>query len=153
MFIRARLMATAAIAALTLTATGPLLAATPDDTIIQAYTLDDIISLDPAEVFEFTASEIIGNSYEPLIGYELDDVSKIFGVVAESWELSEDGMTMSFKIREGKKFASGNDLTAEDVVFSLVRGVKLDKSPAFILGQFGLTAENVDEKIKQTGDY
>ncbi|MBZ4689382.1 MAG: DdpA [Cereibacter sp.] len=153
MFIRARLMATAAIAALTLTATGPLLAATPDDTIIQAYTLDDIISLDPAEVFEFTTSEIIGNSYEPLIGYELDDVSKIFGVVAESWELSEDGMTMSFKIREGKKFASGNDLTAEDVVFSLVRGVKLDKSPAFILGQFGLTAENVDEKIKQTGDY
>ncbi|MCE8422266.1 ABC transporter substrate-binding protein, partial [Rhodovulum sulfidophilum] len=50
-------------------------------------------------------------------------------------------------------FASGNDLTAEDVVYSLVRAVKLDKSPAFILGQFGLTPDNVEEKIKQTGDY
>jgi peptide/nickel transport system substrate-binding protein len=114
----------AALTALPLTAR----AETPADTIIQAWTLDDMISLDPAEVFEFSASEIIGNSYEPLIGYELDDVSKIFGVVAESWTLSEDGKTMSFVVRQGKKFASGNDLTAEDVVFSLTRAVKLDKS-------------------------
>ncbi|WP_163464559.1 hypothetical protein [Escherichia coli] len=39
------------------------------------------------------------------------------------------------------------------VVYSLVRAVKLDKSPAFILGQFGLTPDNVEEKVKQTGDY
>jgi peptide/nickel transport system substrate-binding protein len=139
----------AALTALPMTAR----AETPADTIIQAWTLDDMISLDPAEVFEFSASEIIGNSYEPLIGYELDDVSKIFGVVAESWTLSEDGKTMSFVVRQGKKFASGNDLAADDVVFSLTRAVKLDKSPAFILGQFGLTAENVDAMVVQTGDY
>ena len=112
-----------------------------------------MISLDPAEVFEFSASEIIGNSYETIIGYDIADVSKIFGVVAEDWTMSEDGKTMSFTIRQGKKFASGNDLTAEDVVFSLVRAVKLDKSPAFILGQFGLTPDNVETMVKQTGDY
>ncbi|WP_182446620.1 ABC transporter substrate-binding protein [Cereibacter sphaeroides] len=152
MFIRARLLATAAVAAFALT-TAPLSAETPPDTFIQAWAIDDMITLDPAEVFEFTASEIIGNSYETIIGYDVNDVSNIFGRVAESWELSEDGRTMSFKVREGKTFASGNDLTAEDVVYSLVRAVKLDKSPAFILGQFGLTPDNVEEKIKQTGDY
>jgi peptide/nickel transport system substrate-binding protein len=80
-------------------------------------------------------------------------VSKIYGRVAESWTVSPDGKTITFKVKQNKKFASGNPLTAEDVVFSLQRAVILDKSPAFILGQFGLTKDNVKEKIKQTGPY
>jgi peptide/nickel transport system substrate-binding protein len=128
-------------------------AETPADTLIMAWTIDDIISLDPAEIFEFSAAEIAGNTYERLINYETDDVSKIYGEVAESWEISADGKTLTFKIREGSSFASGNPLTAEDAVFSLVRAIKLDKSPAFILGQFGLTPDNVEDKIKQTGEY
>ncbi len=132
---------------------GGALAATPKDTLVMAWTFDDIISLDPAEVFEFSGSEIVGNSYETLIGYDLKDVSKIFGVAAESWTTSADGKTLTFKIREGKKFASGNPMTAEDVVFSLQRAVLLDKSPAFIVGQFGMTKDNVKDKIKQTGPF
>ena len=96
-------------------------------------------------------SEITGNTYERLINYDPKDVSKIYGEVAESWTVSPDGKTFTFKIRPNKKFASGNPLTAEDVVFSLQRAVILDKSPAFILGQFGLTKDNVKDKIKQTG--
>ena len=69
----------------------------------------------------FRTSEIAGNTYERLIGYDINDVSKIFGVVAESWTVSDDGKTFTFKIREGRKFASGNPITAEDVVFSLQR--------------------------------
>jgi len=127
-------------------------AETPPDTLIQAWSIDDIISLDPAEVFEFTASEILGNSYQGLVGYDVNNVSDIFGVVAESWEVSADGKTFSFKIRDGMKFASGNPITAADAVFSLQRAIKLDKSPAFILTQFGFNAENVDAKIRQTGE-
>src|SRR5918994_291787 len=126
-------------------------AATPADTLVQAWQIDDVISLDPAEVFEFTAAEIMGNTYERLINYDPKDVSKIYGEVAESWSVSPDGKTFSFKIRPNKKFASGNPITAEDAVFSLQRAVLLDKSPAFILGQFGLTKDNARDKIKQTG--
>src|ERR687889_1789162 len=126
-------------------------AATPADTLVQAWQSDDIISLDPAEVFEFSASEIIGNTYERLVTYDIKDVSKISGQVAESWTVSPDGKTFTFKIRPNKKFASGNPVTAEDAVFSLQRAVLLDKSPAFIIGQFGLTKDNVKDKIKQTG--
>ena len=127
-------------------------AETPPDTLIMAWSIDDVISLDPAEVFEFTASEILGNSYQGLIGYNVEDVSDIFGVIAESWEVAPDGMSISFKIREGMQFASGNPITADDVVFSLTRAVKLDKSPAFILTQFGLNGDNVDEMVVKTGD-
>ncbi|PZQ97583.1 MAG: ABC transporter substrate-binding protein [Cereibacter sphaeroides] len=153
MFFRLRSMAVAAVASLAVAHAVPVYAETPPDTLIQALAIDDIISLDPAEVFEISTTEMLGNSYETIIGYDINDVSKIFGVVADNWTLSPDGLTMSFNIKQGKKFASGNDMTAADVVYSLVRTVKLDKSPAFILGQFGLTPDNVEEKVKQTGDY
>lgn len=127
-------------------------AETPADTLIQAWAIDDVITLDPAEVFEFTASEILGNSYQGLIGYDINDVSNIFGVIAEKWVVSDDGKTFTFTIRPGMKFASGNPITADDAVFSLQRAIKLDKSPAFILTQFGFNADNVDAMIRKTGD-
>ena len=141
----------AAVATTMATSLSAVKAATPPDTLVAAWQIDDIISLDPAEVFEFTAAEIMGNTYERLINYDPKDVSKIYGEVAESWTVSPDGKTFTFKIRPDKKFASGNPVTAEDAVFSLQRAVLLDKSPAFILGQFGLTKDNVKDKIKQTG--
>jgi len=127
-------------------------AETPADTLIQAWAIDDIITLDPAEVFEFSASEVLGNSYQGLIGYNVNDVSDIFGVIAEKWEVSEDGKTFTFTLRPDMKFASGNPITAEDAVYSLQRVIKLDKSPAFILTQFGFNADNVDAMIRKTGD-
>jgi peptide/nickel transport system substrate-binding protein len=148
-----KLLLSAAMVATMATSFSAVQAATPPDTLVQAWQIDDIISLDPAELFEFSSSEISGNTYERLISYDLKDVSKISGEVAESWTVSPDGKTFTFKIRQGKKFASGNPLTAEDVVFSLQRAVILDKSPAFIIGQFGLTKENAKDKIKQTGPY
>jgi peptide/nickel transport system substrate-binding protein len=147
-----RFFATAVVAASLGFPAVPVVAETPPDTLIQAWQIDDIISLDPAEVFEFTASEILGNTYQPLVSYDVDNVSDIFGVVAESWSVSEDGKTFTFVIRPDLKFASGNPITAADAVFSLQRAVKLDKSPAFILTQFGLNAENVDQMVRQTGD-
>jgi len=126
-------------------------AATPPDVFVQAMTIDDIITLDPAEIFEFSGAEYGAQVYDRLITYPVDDVEDIQGHVAESWEVSEDGKTYVFKIRDGITFHSGNPLTAEDVAFSLQRVVKLDKSPAFILTQFGFTADNVEEKIRATG--
>ena len=147
-----RTLLAATVAAFALLGAPAVKAETPADTLVQAWAIDDIISLDPAEIFEFTASEIAGNSYEGLISYDPKDVTKIFGKIAESWEVAADGMSISFKIKPGRTFASGNPITADDVVFSLTRAVKLDKSPAFILTQFGLTKDNVDEMVVKTGD-
>lgn len=150
--LQSRFLASVALSALMLGAVpAATFAETPPDTLIQAWSIDDIISLDPAEIFEFTTSEIAGNTYETLIGYNPANVAEVFGKAAESWTVSEDGKTISFTMKEGRSFASGNPITAEDAVFSLVRAVKLDKSPAFIIGQLGLTPDNVEANIVQTG--
>jgi len=146
-----KLAVAAAIVTTMATSFSAMQAATPKDTLVTAWQIDNILSLDPGEVFEFTSAEIMGNTYERLIGYDPKDVSKIHGEVAEFWTVSPDEKTFTFKVRPNKKFASGNPVSAEDVVFSLQRAVILDKSPAFILGQFGLTKENVKDKIKQSG--
>ena len=70
-----RLIAAAMLAAVPLGAPAAR-AETPADTLVQAWAIDDIITLDPAEVFEFTASEILGNTYEQLISYDVEDVSR-----------------------------------------------------------------------------
>ena len=128
-------------------------AATPKDTLVMASKIDDIITLDPAEIFEFSGAEYAANAYDRLINYDVDNVSDIYGGIAESWQISDDGLTFTFKIRQGVTFASGNKLTADDVVFSLKRVVTLDKSPAFILTQFGFTPENIEQTITKVDDY
>ncbi len=127
-------------------------AATPADTLVEGFAIDDIISMDPAEAFELSTAEVTGNTYDLLVRLDLNDTSKVKGDLAESWTISDDGLTYTFKLRPGLKFASGNPLTAEDVAWSFERVVKLDKSPAFILTQFGIDADNVAEKAKAADD-
>jgi len=130
----------------------PFQAATPDDTLVQAMAIDDIISLDPAEVFEFTSTELIDNSYALLVRFNPDDPANVINELAQDWSVSDDRLTYMFHLRDGVKFASGNKVTAHDVAFSFERVVKLNKSPAFLITQFGLTPENVAEKAKAVDD-
>jgi peptide/nickel transport system substrate-binding protein len=139
--------ATAAIAVV-LAAGAPAFAETPADTLVEAFAIDDIISMDPGEAFEFSTAEMTGNSYSMLVRLDMSDTSKVVGDLAESWSVSDDGLTYTFKLKPGLKFASGNPITAEDVAWSFERVVKLDKSPAFIINQFGLNGDNVTEKAK-----
>ena len=121
---------------------------TPKDTLVMAYVIDDIISLDPAEIYEFTASEYMANTYDRLVVIDPYDPSQLKLQAAESWSVSDDGKVFTFKIRPGIKFHSGNDLTAEDVEFSMERFVKLDLNPSFIMTQFGLSKDNVDAMVR-----
>lgn len=145
----------AALAAVLLATTaGTALAATPKDALVIAATIDDITSLDPAEVFEFSGGDVMNNVYDTLLSIDPKALDKGYiPGIAESWSVSADGLTYVFKIRQGVKFHSGNPLTADDVVFSLMRAVKLNKTPAFILNQFGLTKETVDQKVRKTGPF
>ena len=145
---RMRLMTTSAAMALLLAAAPQAFAATPVDTLVEGFAIDDIISLDPGEAFELSTAEVTANTYSKLVNLDMNDTSKVVGELAESWTISEDGLTYTFKLKPGLKFASGNPITAEDVAFSFERAVKLDKSPAFLLTQFGLTGDNVTEKAK-----
>jgi peptide/nickel transport system substrate-binding protein len=145
-----RLLRTLTLAAL-VSVSGAALAATPKDTLVIAWAIDDIITMDPAESFEISAGEIMGNGYDRLVRYDVADPSKLYGDLAQSWTISDDGKTYSFTLKPDLRFASGNPITAEDVAFSLQRAVAIDKSPAFILTQFGFNKANSKDKIKATG--
>lgn len=142
------LRATTAAAMLSLAAIVPVHADTPPDTLIMATAIDDVTSFDPAEVFEFVGGEISNNVYLRLVVRDEANFAEVTGGAAESWEVSPDGKTFTFKMREGVNFASGASVTAEDAAFSLQRVVKLAKSPAFILTQFGWTPENVEDNVR-----
>ncbi|CAH2402538.1 Peptide/nickel transport system substrate-binding protein [Mesorhizobium escarrei] len=145
------LLAGAAMSALLL-AGAPALAVTPADTLVEGFAIDDIISMDPGEAFELSTAEVTGNTYDLLVRLDLSDTSKVKGDLAESWTVSDDGLTYTFKLKPGLKFASGNPITAADVAYSFERAIKLDKSPAFIIGQFGITGDDVTEKAKAVDD-
>ena len=144
----ARMLTAGAALSLLLMAGAPAFAETPADTLVEGWAIDDIITMDPGEAFELSTAEVTANTYSYLVRLDLNDTSKVVGDLAESWTVSDDGLTYTFKLKPGLKFASGNPVTAEDVAYSFERVVKLDKSPAFILTQFGLTGDNVTEKAK-----
>ncbi|TAV55620.1 ABC transporter substrate-binding protein [Rhizobium leguminosarum] len=143
-----RMLSAGAALSLLMMAAPSAFAETPKDTLVEGFAIDDIITMDPGEAFELSTAEITTNSYSLLVRLDMDDTSKVKGDLAESWSVSDDGLTYTFKLKSGLKFASGNPITAEDVAWSFERAVKLDKSPAFILTQFGLTGDNVTEKAK-----
>ncbi len=123
------------------------LAETPKNMAVMVKQIDDMVSLDPGESYEFTDNEVDANCYEKLITPDPADGTKIVGHLAESWEVAPDGLTFTFHLKTDKRFASGNPVTAEDAAYSLARVVKMNKAPAFIITQFGFTADNVDKLI------
>ena len=72
---------------------------------------------------------------------KFDEEGEIVPCLAESWENSEDGLTWTFKIREGVKFSNGDDMTPEMVMASIQRTAdKSDRVPEF----FDLDSMEVD---------
>ena len=127
-------------------------AAAPKDTAVFAKQIDDIITLDPGECYELSGIEMCTNIYDRLLRYEAEDLNKLVGGVAESWTVSPDGKTFTFKIRPNLKFQSGAPVTAEDAEFSLQRVVLMDKTSAFLLTQLGWSKTTVKDLVKGSGD-
>lgn len=127
-------------------------AQTPARTLVIAKNIDDVVSLDPAQAYEFTSGEIVSNCYDRLIHYDPTDPTRIVSGLAESWRASDDGRSFVFALRAGVAFTSGNPVRPEDVVFSLHRLIRLNKAPAFILAQLGWTPANIGQLIRKTGE-
>ena len=74
-------------------------------------------SLDPHTSTSAGKREIFFNIFEGLV--KADPDGNFVPALAESWEVSDDATTFTFKIRKGVKFHNGSDLTVEDVVYTL----------------------------------
>ncbi|TCP82807.1 peptide/nickel transport system substrate-binding protein [Rhizobium sp. PP-CC-2G-626] len=125
------------------------LAETPNDQLIIGTSLAQVLSLDPQQGTEVKTQEILANTYDRLVFSDQTDGYKIKPQLAESWEVDDKGIT--FKLRDAT-FTSGNPVTAKDVVFSIVRLLKLDQSAATNYKTAGYTADNIEGLVSTIDD-
>ncbi|MDX1657231.1 MAG: ABC transporter substrate-binding protein [Nitriliruptorales bacterium] len=105
------------------------------DDVLVVGTTEKPSSIDPARVYEKFASDILFNTTDTLVALEPGSGDAVPGV-AESWDISDDGLTYTFTLREGVTFQDGSDLTSEDVKWSLERSLNINHpdGASFLIG-------------------
>ncbi|WP_417807705.1 ABC transporter substrate-binding protein [Thioclava sp.] len=93
-------------------------------------------ALDPAAVTAVNDFRILMNIYDGLVRYKSGTL-EVEPALAQSWEISEDGKTYTFKLREGVKFHDGSAFDADAVVFNFQRMLD-DTHPYHHTGPFPL---------------
>jgi ABC-type transport system substrate-binding protein len=78
-------------------------------------------TLDPARVEDGPTIEPLMCVFEGLVQWSSEN--RLTPALAEKWEVSPDGVTYTFHLREGVKFHNGRPLTAGDFVYSLTRSL------------------------------
>ncbi len=76
-------------------------------------------TMDPALNSAIDASNMIIHLFEPLLNIDKDN--NVIGGMAETWEVSEDGLTYTFHLRDGLKWSDGSEFTSEDFVYTFKR--------------------------------
>lgn len=99
--------------------------------------------IDPAIGNDFSATASLVNLYDTLIFPNMEGGYDPW--LAESWDVSEDGLTWTFHLREGVLFHDGSELMASDVVYSFNRLNGVGEGFAYLLGSF--------ESAAAVGDY
>lgn len=79
-------------------------------------------TIDPALNSSVDGGTLCNHAFEGLTKLDTDGATYIPGQ-AESWEISEDGLTYTFKLRDGLKWSDGSPLTAADFAYSWNRAV------------------------------
>jgi peptide/nickel transport system substrate-binding protein len=151
--VTSALGARAALSIVLLLGAAAAFAAPPQDTIVMGKGIDDIVSLDPAEVYEASGGEVVGNLYDRLLEIDPRAPGHLRPGVALSWQVGADGRTYTFALRADAHFADGGGVTAADAAFSIERVLKLGKAPALVLQQLGLTRDNVDDRVRAEGEH
>ncbi|MBR6090066.1 MAG: hypothetical protein IKP86_09045 [Anaerolineaceae bacterium] len=108
-------------------------------------------SLDPHTSTSAGKREIFFNIFEGLV--KADPDGNFVPALAESWDISDDAVTFTFKLRQGVKFHNGSEMTAEDVVYTLDKcrgaetGVPLQSAYAAIESVTALDDHTVEVKL------
>lgn len=125
-------------------------------------------TFNPLVATDAYSADVISMTLSPLVAFDPIKQENV-PALAKSWEISEDGKTYKFRLREGVKFSDGTEFTADDVVFTFdtifmplkdSRGeVVLDpetkkpllKYPSRNAGQFTIGGEYI--KYRKLGKY
>ncbi|MBX9965282.1 MAG: ABC transporter substrate-binding protein [Burkholderiales bacterium] len=81
---------------------------------------DDIVTLDPAIGYDWVNWSIIKSLFARLMDYK-PGTAELTPSLADSYEISKDGLTYTFKLHKGVKFHNGREVVAQDVKYSIER--------------------------------
>lgn len=80
--------------------------------VVPAIRISRAAAQTPRDSVEFSGNELSGNCYQKLVLPDADNPANIRCVLAESWNIGADGLTVTLNMRAGMVFASGNPVTA-----------------------------------------
>jgi len=126
---------------------------TPVDQLVVGMSMINLLSLDPAAATGLEVSEVNSNVYDMLLEQDAAQPDQLIPAIAKSWQISPDGMRLTFELREDVRFHSGTPLTAQDVAWSLQRVVTLNRALASTWKAYGYTADNVAGLMRAEGPY
>ena len=92
----------------------------PEEMVLIFAMAGDADKLDPADVTDGESISRMDNIFESLVECEAGGTDIKPGL-ATSWNISEDGLNITFNLRQGVKFHDGTDFNADAVVFSFER--------------------------------
>ncbi|AGF76148.1 ABC transporter substrate-binding protein [Bartonella vinsonii] len=124
------------------------LSASPKDTLMMAWNIDSISSFDPAQTVEVVTSELLTNICSALVQYDKHDPTKIRPAMAQSWDVFDHGKRIVFHLRDDLKFDDGRAATAQDLVWSMQRIIRLGLNYAQSLMDYGFTKDNIETNIQ-----
>lgn len=100
--------------------------------IITIGTTDKVTSLDPAAGGGYFGNNIMNNVGSGLLAYQ-QRTNTIIPDLATTWTISSDGKTYTFNLRKDAKFSNGDPITAQTVIDSWTRVMKINGPNAFLL--------------------
>lgn len=103
-------------------------------------------TLDPAKWFTTYESEILRDLFNGLL--QVDAEGNAIPGAAESWTVSDDGLTLTFKLRADGKWSDGAPVTADDFVLGFRR--TFDPRTASAYANFGYVIVNAREIVAGT---
>ena len=93
-------------------------------------------SLDPGLATDTTSSNVLLNIMDPLV--KLGDDLKPVPSLAESWDISQDGKTVTFHLRKDGKWTNGDPVTAHDFEYSWKRTISPELAADYAYQFFGI---------------
>ncbi len=96
---------------------------------------DKVTDMDPANAYDFMTWEVLSNVMEGLVKYKPGTL-QIEPALAVNWTVKGNGTIWIFKLRKGLKFADGTPLTAQNVVWSIKRVMRIKGDPSWLVCDF-----------------
>lgn len=101
-------------------------------------------NIDPHSAYDNLSSMLFLGLYEMLVRYKGSATDEVEAMLAESWQTSEDGKAVTFKIAPNALFHDGSACDAQAVKDSFTRFIGMDTGPVAVVTRFMSTAEQME---------